>query len=81
MLIGTSDGKDIDAIIAVTKVGAQPVVLDAPMLVSSGEARWICSSYVEVSLVVFESMTDEEDLVALDLKGCDNFLEDVMKRK
>ena len=55
------DGKDLDAILAFTKMRAEPMVFDVPMLVASSKTGRICGCNVQSGLVVFKCMADERD--------------------
>ena len=74
------NGKDLDTVLAFTKMRAEPMVFDLPVLVSYSKMGRICCCNVESSLVVFEHMTDEGCTIAGDSEGGSNFLEDVAKR-
>ena len=77
MLILSWNGKDLDAVLAFTKMRAEPVVFDVPVFVSCGETKRISCCDVKSSLIVFKCMTDEGYMVVWNSESCSNFLEDV----
>ena len=79
MILGWN-GKDLDTVLAFTKMRAEPVVFDVPVFVSGGKTGRIGCCNVESSLIVFKRMTYEGYTVAGDSEGGSDFLEDVVKR-
>ena len=79
-MILASNGKDLDAIVAFSKMRVKPVVFDVPVLVLCHELGRIGGCNIMSSLVVFKCMTDERNMVAGDLECGSNFLEDMAKR-
>ena len=79
-LILSWDRKDLDTVLAFTKMGVEPMVFNVPVLVVCGKMGRISHCNVQSSLVVFKRMTDERDTIVWDTKSGSDFLEDMAKR-
>ena len=67
------DGKDLDTVLAFTKMRAEPMVFDVPMLVASGKTGRICRCNVQSGLVVFKRMAYERDTIVRNAKSGSDF--------